>query len=253
MRDKNKKRWLAVCLAVILAVTGMQSVPVQAATPGKTTVTVMKRGKTTATLKVKKVKNATGYQIFIANSKKGKYRRLGTIVTGQLQVSKLKKNKAYYVKARAYKTVGTRITMGKYSKAIKIDKYSAVNTAEKKANEILELVNRERTKAGLNELKLSQELNAAANVRAKELVEKFEHIRPDGRDCYTVLTDAGIMYSSVGENIASGFTSAKKVMAAWMESDGHRANILSDGYTNLGVGYYRKGNKTYWVQIFTKE
>lgn len=253
MKGKNKKRWIAMCLAAVVAVTSMQSAPAKAATPGKTVVTVMKRGKTTATLKVKKIKKVTGYQIFIATSKKGKYSQIGSTLTGQFQVTKLKKNKTYYVKARAYKTTGVRLTMGKFSSVVKIDKYAAVSTAEKNASEILGLVNQERSNAGLGELKLSKELNAAANVRAKELVESFSHIRPDGRDCYTVLTDAGIMYSSVGENIAMDFSSAKKVMEAWMNSDGHRANIMSDNYTDMGVGYYQKGNHTYWVQIFRKE
>lgn len=253
MKKQIIKKWLAAALLASVCVTSIYTVPVSAMS--KPSLSVSKRTKTTANLKITKVKSATGYQIFLAASKKGKYQQIGATRTTNFQVTKLKKNKVYYVKARAYKTIGSRIVTSGYSTVVQIGKYSAETTAEKYAKEILELVNKERSKAGLTELKLSKDLNAAAGIRAKELANEFSHVRPDGRDCFTVLTDAEIMYSSVGENIASGQTSPKSVVASWMDSDGHRANILSPDYTKMGLGYYHvdKGNQYYWAQIFIKE
>lgn len=253
--SRGIKRCLAFCLAAVLCVTGVQLTPARAAAMGRPSLSVSKRTKTTATILIKKIKKVTGYQIFLASSRSGKYHQVGSTRNGQFQITKLKKDKTYYVKARGYKTTGTRITTGKFSSVMKIEKYSSESKASKYAREVLELVNKERVKEGLAELKLSSALNTAANTRAKELSTEFSHIRPDGRDCFTVLTDADIMYSSVGENIASGQTTPKEVVTSWLNSDGHRANIMSQDYTQMGVGFYQnsKNNQYYWVQIFIKE
>ena len=79
----------------------------------------------------------------------------------------------------------------------------------------------------------------------------FSHTRPDGRSCFTALTDLGISYGGAGENIAYGQSSPEEVMTAWMNSSGHRANILNSSFTKLGVGVYKSGNTIYWVQLFT--
>lgn len=255
MKRQVIKRCLAGFMAVVLCATGIQMEPKRAAAIGKPSVTVSKRTKTTATVKIKKLKRVTGYQIFLATSRSGKYRHIGSTISGTFQITKIKKNKVYYVKVRAYKTSGTRITTGKFSSLATVAKYSSESTSEKYAKKVLSLVNKERAKAGLAELKLDKSLNAVASIRAKELAEEFSHIRPDGRDCFTALTDAGIVYSSVGENIAAGQASPQAVVAGWMASDGHRANIMSEDYTQMGLGYYHspKGNQHYWSQLFIKE
>lgn len=247
-------RVLPLILFTALCVSCVQGVAVSAKVP-KTSVAVSKRNKKAASLKIKKVKKATGYQIYIAGSKKGKYKQTGATRTTSFQVLNLKSAKAYYVKVRAYKTSGNRIITGSFSKAIKIDKYVKETTASKYAKKVLDLVNTERTKRGLDALKLNSQLNKAAATRAKELVSGFSHTRPDGRDCFTILTDLEMIYSSVGENIAAGQASPGAVMESWMGSEGHRANILSGTYTSMGVGYYKASdsNKYYWVQIFIKE
>ena len=118
--------------------------------------------------------------------------------------------------------------------------------------QILNLVNEERAKAGLSALTLDMNITAAANVRAKEIKQSFSHTRPNGSDFSTALTEQGVTYRGSGENIAWGQKSPEQVMNGWMNSDGHRANILNKNYRNLGLGYYQDENGVnYWVQLFT--
>lgn len=253
MKKYKTTRWLAVMVLAAICIAG--SCPAQVSALSKPSLSVSKRTKTKATIKITKVKAATGYQVFLATSKKGKYQQIGATRTTSFQISKIKKDKTYYVKVRSYKTTGSRIVTSGYSAAVQIGKYSAETKADKYAKQVLELVNKERAGGNLDALQLSKELNEAASVRAKELASEFSHIRPDGRDCFTALIDAGIVYSCVGENIAAGQTSPEAVMKSWMNSDGHRANIMSTDYTQMGVGYYydAKEEQHYWVQIFIKE
>ncbi|MDO4333181.1 MAG: CAP domain-containing protein [Eubacteriales bacterium] len=120
------------------------------------------------------------------------------------------------------------------------------------ALQILDLVNAERAKAGLSQLKLDKNVTAAANVRAKEIQQSFSHTRPDGSSFSSALTQQGISFKRNGENIAWGQKSPEQVMNAWMNSDGHRDNILNPNFENIGIGYYQDANGTnYWVQLFT--
>lgn len=114
------------------------------------------------------------------------------------------------------------------------------------AAQVVSEVNAERAKAGLRPLSVSAELTGAACVRAKEIVELFSHTRPDGRAWSTVSS------SAYGENIAKGHNSAAHVMAAWMTSDGHRANIMKASYGSIGVCAWRVDGVIYWVQLFGK-
>ncbi len=120
-------------------------------------------------------------------------------------------------------------------------------------DEVIRLVNEERAKEGLQPLKKSNDLCKVAGIRAEEIVNLFDHTRPDGRDCFTVLDDYNIRYMAVGENIAAGQSNPSGVMYAWMNSSGHRSNILSDSFGQIGIGFIKgKGDYgTYWVQIFT--
>lgn len=118
------------------------------------------------------------------------------------------------------------------------------------AERVTELVNKERRSAGVGSVTLDDELSAAAQIRAEELVEFFSHDRPDGSSGFTVLTDQGITYTSCGENIASGQSTAKQVMNDWMSSAGHKNNILRKSFSRIGVGCYTDNGTTYWVQLF---
>lgn len=114
------------------------------------------------------------------------------------------------------------------------------------------MVNEERAKVGLSEVTLDKSIEAAALIRAKEIETSFSHTRPDGRSFSTVLTDNGITYRGSGENIAWGQRSPQEVMKGWMNSEGHRANILNPKFTKIGVGYYQNAaGRNYWTQLFT--
>lgn len=115
---------------------------------------------------------------------------------------------------------------------------------------IVELVNEERAKAGLHSVTLDTAASQAAYVRAKEIVKSFSHTRPDGRSCFTALTEAQVRYRLAGENIAWGQRTPEQVMEGWMNSPGHRANILRESFTHIGVGYYQENGVNYWTQMF---
>lgn len=121
---------------------------------------------------------------------------------------------------------------------------------ESAAQSVLSLVNEERAAEGLSALTLSSGATSVAKVRAKELATLFSHTRPDGSTCFTALDDAGVSYSYAGENIAAGYSSASSVMNGWMNSSGHKANILSENYTQIGIACYYDGSTYYWVQLF---
>ena len=114
------------------------------------------------------------------------------------------------------------------------------------AGQVVEQVNAERAKYGLSALRVDSELTRAAQIRAAEIVSKFSHTRSDGSKWSTVSA------SAYGENIAKGQKTADKVMAAWLTSEGHRANILKKSYGSIGICAYVSGGITYWVQLFGK-
>lgn len=117
--------------------------------------------------------------------------------------------------------------------------------------EVLRLVNQYRAENGAGALSTFTALDNAASIRSEELITVFEHTRPDGSSCFTALN--GIQYYSCGENIAEGYGTPSSVMTAWMNSTGHRANILNSNYKHIGVGYTYKQNTLYrhhWTQLF---
>ncbi len=120
------------------------------------------------------------------------------------------------------------------------------------AQQVIDLVNDERSKAGLSAVTEATDVSAAAAIRAQEITSNFSHTRPDGTYYNTVLDQSGISYWGSGENIAYGQKTPAEVMNGWMNSQGHRANILNASYTKIGVAYYQNSNGvTYWVQLFT--
>ena len=117
-------------------------------------------------------------------------------------------------------------------------------------DEVIRLVNAERAKYGLSALTKDNGATKAAHVRAKEIVKSFSHTRPNGTSCFTVAKELGISYRSAGENIAYGYSSPKQVVNGWMNSEGHRKNILSSSFTKIGVGCYSSRGVLYWSQFF---
>lgn len=124
------------------------------------------------------------------------------------------------------------------------------------ALEILELVNKEREKEGLPSLKMDYKLYEAAQIRAKEQKKKYDHVRPDGEHWSTVLKEVDYDYSVAAENLGwteGKLSTAELIMEEWMNSPVHKSNILYDGVEEIGISFYKSGNKTYWVQLFGTE
>ena len=112
------------------------------------------------------------------------------------------------------------------------------------AYQVLTLVNQERAKQGLSSLTMDADLLSAAMQRGAEIAVYFSHTRPTGESYYTACSKMR------GENIASGYRTAEAVVQAWMNSTGHRANILSANSKSIGISCVQVGNRYYWVQCF---
>ncbi len=119
--------------------------------------------------------------------------------------------------------------------------------------EVLRLVNVERTKAGLPALKNDWELARVAEHKSQDMAQKgyFSHTSPTYGSPFDMMKAYGINYKAAGENIAKGQRTPQEVVNAWMNSSGHRANILSSNFTHIGVGYVENGNV--WTQMFIKK
>lgn len=121
-------------------------------------------------------------------------------------------------------------------------------------NEVLDLVNAARADAGVAALELDPALCGAAQVRAAECVGTFSHTRPDGTSYKTALTEAGLTAGYVGENVATGYKGARQAVEGWLNSEGHRANILNGNYTKMGIGFEKNTGNRYrgfaWAQLF---
>lgn len=121
------------------------------------------------------------------------------------------------------------------------------------AEAVLKLVNAERAKQGLSALKLSSKITEIANMKAKDMAQNnyFAHNSPTYGTPFEMLQRFGVTYRTAGENIAAGQRTPEEVMQSWMNSSGHRANILNSSYTEIGIGYYKGGSYgVYWVQQF---
>ncbi|MGM8216363.1 CAP domain-containing protein [Bacillaceae bacterium W0354] len=115
--------------------------------------------------------------------------------------------------------------------------------------QVADLVNAERTKRGLKPLTHRADLKNVAEKKARDLINSnyFSHNSPNYGSPFQMLKTFGISYRTAGENIAKGQKTPQEVMNAWMNSSGHRANILKPEFDSIGVGYYQGA----WVQMFT--
>lgn len=132
---------------------------------------------------------------------------------------------------------------------VKAVSYDSSQLAEY-AEQVAVLVNKERNTYGLQPVKVSPILSEAANIRASELKENFSHTRPNGTSCFTAMSELEIQYSAAAENIAYGQKNPESVMNAWMNSSGHRANILNEKMEYIGVGVSYQDGVYYWSQFF---
>ncbi|UNK20608.1 CAP domain-containing protein [Paenibacillus sp. N3/727] len=127
------------------------------------------------------------------------------------------------------------------------------NTTDKSnfASQVVTLVNKERAKAGLKALTVNEKLTGMAVDKAKDMNNNnyFDHTSPTYGSPLDMMKQYGISYSYAGENIAKGQRTPEEVMNSWMNSEGHRKNIMSPNFTMIGVGYYNG----YWVQEFISQ
>ena len=145
-------------------------------------------------------------------------------------------------------------TGGDEENSVSMDRVSP--KTEEYRKDILRRVNVARQNEGLDPVTMTDtNLISAAQRRANELVLRYDpnHLRPDGRKCFTVLSEYNVKYMYAGENIAEGQNGPINVMYDWLNSPGHRANILNPDFHKIGIGVYYDvdSGKYYWVQIFT--
>lgn len=116
--------------------------------------------------------------------------------------------------------------------------------------EVVDLVNKIRRENGLSELKLNWELSRVARYKSQDMCDNkyFSHTSPTYGSPFTMIKNFGISYRTAGENIAKGYRTPQAVVNGWMNSKGHRENILNASFTQIGVGYVSSGN--YWTQMF---
>lgn len=129
---------------------------------------------------------------------------------------------------------------------------NSVSTFEKR---VLDLTNAERAKAGLAPLKLNAELSRVARFKSQDMRDRnyFSHTSPTYGSPFTMMRNFGIRFTAAGENIAAGYTTPESVVKGWMNSPGHRQNIMNPSYNKLGVGYAAGGSyRHYWTQMFIR-
>ena len=117
-------------------------------------------------------------------------------------------------------------------------------------NEVIRLVNEIRQQNGLKALTANWELSRVARYKSQDMLDRghFSHNSPTYGTPFQMIKAFGLSYRTAGENIAKGYATPQAVVNGWMNSSGHRANILSASYTQIGVGYVAQGN--YWTQMF---
>ncbi|WP_333859008.1 CAP domain-containing protein [Clostridium sp.] len=187
-----------------------------------------------------------------------------TVITSKNAYKNIYKNNTSTTKPSADNTgtnttkptenTGSTANTGNAGQATKPTENSGqTSTISAEANEVIRLVNVERSKNGLSPLKANAELSKVATAKAQDMIDKgyFSHTSPTYGSPFDMMTKFGITYTAAGENIAYGQKDAAEVMDSWMNSSGHRANILNSNFTEIGVGVAKDKNGTpYWVQMF---
>lgn len=262
MKQYMNKKVMALLMAAVLAGSTLYSGVADAASAIKLNKKTAKIavGKS-VTLKVrgtkKKVKWKTSKKSVATVNAKGK-------VTGK------KAGKAVVTAKVKGKTLKCKVTVTKKQAAKKNAKTATKKQTAKKTNtagkkntttdislqkKVISIVNQNRKKQGLEALTMDEKLMKAAQDRAKELTKSFSHTRPNGTSCFTIFEKYKITPTASGENIAAGQRSAAAVMDSWMNSPGHKENIMNNRFKKIGVGLVIVPNDMYsyyWVQMFTE-
>lgn len=226
--------------------------------PGKVTLkSVSSTAPDKVTIKWKAASNVTAYSIYYKKSGASNWTKIASVSSSKTSYTHtssksfpLKSGETYAYTVRGYnstlKLSGSYDTTGLYV-TVPID-------ADAMAKEVFRLTNIERAKVGVEPLTYSEEIQEAAMLRAKEISTYFSHTRPDGSSCDTVFDDFNLTFFS-GENIAGyGIFSAQSAMNSWMNSQGHKENILYPDHKYMGVGFYQRSDgMCFWVQNFAYE
>jgi uncharacterized protein YkwD len=291
MKKKSRLVIITLLLIVLFSVSSLENgVSIASAATNssstavlvKPTFTTTNRTSKSVTLKIDNVNGATGYRIYRSKAKNKKFVFVGSTMDETFIDKKITAKGTYYYKVRAYYSLYARKVYSSFSDVQYVAAYVKVNTTNLNANnqvkstpnsvgtnttnqvnqtssatkpafaqQVLDLINAERSKQGLKPLVTNNNITGAANVRAKEIVSSFSHTRPNGTSPYTALQEYNIKYSTAGENIAYGQPTPQAVVTAWMNSPGHRANIMNGSFGNVGIGTYVKNGTIYWTQLFT--
>ncbi len=243
------------CAAALLLLTGCNTLtpPLSVAEGGRvatmsvgsttaadTTVTTTTDGTTDVVVTTAENNSTTARRTAISTTAKATVATTTKKQTTSTTAVTTKKSAVSTTKKPIITTVKTAIT-AKPTTAAPID-IAAVQ------QEVFRLVNEQRAKAGLSALTYCYAAQSAADIRAQEITQSFSHTRPNGTSCFTVLEGMDLTYWAVGENIAMGYTSPSAVMDGWMNSEGHRENILNSNFNAIVIGF--KDN--HWVQLFLK-
>lgn len=135
---------------------------------------------------------------------------------------------------------------------VKVPLFTQVKAVE---YQVVKLVNQERAKYGLRPLSVNWQLSRVARYKSADMRDKgyFSHTSPTYGSPFVMMKSFRVSYSTAGENIAAGQTTAAAVMQSWMNSPGHRQNILNGSFTQIGVGYATGGSyRFYWTQMFIR-
>ena len=223
------KKFISIILAVVIAFAALSSLAltIPELPAGRTTAQV-RLYKTTSTRKGYLTSLKSGTEFVIVAQSPSFYR----VVIGK---------RAGYVLKKYVKVVETS---GMQTQATSTEK---TQTFEE---QVIALTNEKRAENGLSPLKNSAELMRIARLKSQDMSDKkyFSHTSPTYGDTFKMMKDFNISFTSAGENIAMGHKTPEAVVNAWMNSPGHRANILSNKFTQIGVGYVADGN--YWTQMF---
>ena len=142
-----------------------------------------------------------------------------------------------------------------YGNGDSTNKVSQNSNLSANAQEVIKLVNKERNAAGLSALAENSRLSEVAQAKAEDMMKNgyFSHISPTYGSPFEMMKTFGIAYKSAGENIAKGQKTPAAVMNGWMNSSGHRTNILNASYEQIGAGFCKDSSGvTYWVQMFIR-
>lgn len=178
-----------------------------------------------------------------------KKEKIKVAVKEKKQVSK-ETEKSSHTKKEPVKTTSEE-TKSQQSTTDNVQKSDSNSTSIEQ--EVVRLVNLERTKRGLKPLQIDEKVSYVADKKSQDMKEKgyFSHQSPRYGSPFDMLKTFGVKFHSAGENIAAGYDSAQAVVDGWMKSEGHRQNILNPNFTHIGVGYVKGGSYgCYWTQLF---